>query len=306
MYRINNIASGGSINFMLNSSSKFQVRPDGDVEIPGSIRKGGAPFLYSLGIGNTFLGLNTGNVTMTGIFNTGIGFEVLQLNTTGGGNTAVGERALVSNSTGSTNSAIGYHALDNNTGGNLNVAIGGSALTQNFAGTGNTAIGTLAMSSNSAGNNNVAIGYQSGLAAISGSNNIYLGTNVWGATNESNAMYLGLQGTQTKTVIAGVRGITTGVADAINVVIDSNGQLGTINSSRRYKEDIQDMGEVSSGLMKLRPVTYRYKQPYANGTKPIDYGLIAEEVEKIFPDLVTHLPDGEVETVHTRRSTRCC
>jgi hypothetical protein len=87
----------------------------------------------------------------------------------------------------------------------------------------------------------------------------------------------------------------------VAVVVDSNGQLGTVNSSRRYKEDIQDMGDASSGLMKLRPVTYRYQQPYADGSKPIDYGLIAEEVEEIYPDLVAHLADGEVETVQYQK-----
>jgi hypothetical protein len=300
-YRINNIASGGSINFMLNSSSKFQVRPDGDVDIPGSIRNGGARFLYSFGVGNTFLGLNTGNVTMTGINNTGIGFEVLQINTTGGANTAIGERALVSNTTGNYNAATGYHALDANTGGSHNTAIGAQAMSQNFGGDGNTAVGDSAMLLNSTGNNNVAIGYFSGVTVNPGSNNIYLGSNVSGVHGESNAMYLGLQGTQTKTVIAGIRGIATGVGDAINVFIDSNGQLGTINSSRRYTQDIQDMGEISSGLIDLRPVIYRYQQPYANGTKPIDYGLIAEEVEEVYPDLVTHMANGDVETVQYQK-----
>src|SRR4029453_5061387 len=95
----------------------------------------------------------------------------------------------------------------------------------------------------------------------------------------------------------GVAGVRAGTADAVGVVIDSSGQLGTLNSSRRYKEDIHNMGDASSGLMKLRPVTFRYSQPYANGSKPIDYGLIAEEVEEVYPDLVAHLADGQVETV---------
>ena len=92
-------------------------------------------------------------------------------------------------------------------------------------------------------------------------------------------------------------GASTGTADAVAVLIDSQGQLGTINSSRRYKEDIQDMGDASSGLMNLRNVIFKYKQSYADGSKPIDYGLIAEEVEEVYPDLVAHLKDGEVETV---------
>ncbi|MGA2197181.1 MAG: tail fiber domain-containing protein, partial [Bryobacteraceae bacterium] len=108
---------------------------------------------------------------------------------------------------------------------------------------------------------------------------------------------------QTKTFIAGIRGTITGVSDAVPVVIDENGQLGTISSSRRFKEDIQDMGDVSSGLMRLRPVTYRYKQPYADGTKPLDYGLIAEEVAEVYPDLVVTNKEGQVETVQYQKLT---
>jgi hypothetical protein len=81
------------------------------------------------------------------------------------------------------------------------------------------------------------------------------------------------------------------------VVIDSNGQLGTTSSSRRFKEDIEDMGAASRDLMRLRPVTYRYKQPFADGSKPIQYGLIAEEVAEVYPDLVAHSADGKIETV---------
>jgi hypothetical protein len=81
------------------------------------------------------------------------------------------------------------------------------------------------------------------------------------------------------------------------VLIDSNGQLGTVSSSRRYKEDIHDMGVATDGLLRLRPVTFRYKKPYADGTKPIQYGLIAEEVEEVYPDLVVRGKDGQVETV---------
>jgi hypothetical protein len=96
---------------------------------------------------------------------------------------------------------------------------------------------------------------------------------------------------------AGVRGVTTGIADAIPVVIDSAGQLGTVSSSRRYKEDVLDMGAASEGLMRLRPVTFRYTQAYQNGAKPVQYGLIAEEVAEVFPDVVVHNADGQVETV---------
>jgi hypothetical protein len=103
--------------------------------------------------------------------------------------------------------------------------------------------------------------------------------------------------------VAGVSGTTTGVADALPVVIDSNGQLGTISSSQRFKEDIQDMGDASSDLLRLRPVTFRYKQAYKDGSKPIDYGLIAEEVADVYPDLVVRNKDGEIQTVQYQKLT---
>ena len=94
-----------------------------------------------------------------------------------------------------------------------------------------------------------------------------------------------------------MRGVSTGVADAVAVVVDSQGQLGTMNSSRRFKEDIHDMGDASRGLMRLRPVTFRYKAPFNDGSQPLQYGLIAEEVAEVYPDLVAHSADGQIETV---------
>jgi len=89
----------------------------------------------------------------------------------------------------------------------------------------------------------------------------------------------------------------------VNVVIDTNGQLGTVSSSRRFKEEISDMAEASSGLLRLRPVTFRYRRPYEDGSKPIDYGLIAEEVAEVYPDLVVKTADGQVETVQYQKLT---
>ena len=86
-------------------------------------------------------------------------------------------------------------------------------------------------------------------------------------------------------------------------MIDANGQLGTVSSSRRFKEDIQDMGEASSGLLRLRPVTFRYQKPFADGSKPVEYGLIAEEVVEVYPDLVVKGADGQVETVQYQKLT---
>jgi hypothetical protein len=86
-------------------------------------------------------------------------------------------------------------------------------------------------------------------------------------------------------------------------MIDQNGQLGTKSSSIRFKEDVHDMAAASDGLMRLRPVTYRYKQPYADGSKPIDYGLIAEEVAEVYPDLVVKDADGQIQTVQYQKLT---
>jgi polyhydroxyalkanoate synthesis regulator phasin len=106
---------------------------------------------------------------------------------------------------------------------------------------------------------------------------------------------------QTSFFVAGVSGVATGLASPVAVMIDASGQLGTMSSSRRFKEDIQDMGDASNALMRLRPVTFRYKQPYADGAKPIDYGLIAEEVADVYPDLVAYSPSGEVQTVQYQK-----
>jgi hypothetical protein len=107
---------------------------------------------------------------------------------------------------------------------------------------------------------------------------------------------IGTQGTQTTAFMAGIRGMTTGTADAVNVMIDSNGQLGTANSSRRYKYDIETLADMSAMLGKLRPVSFRYKQAQNGGDHPLQYGLIAEEVAEVFPDLAV-FKDGAPETV---------
>jgi len=126
-------------------------------------------------------------------------------------------------------------------------------------------------------------------------------TSIISPFNDNGGIRIGTQGTnpinQTSFFAAGIRGVTTGNNDAIPVVIDSNGQLGTVSSSRRFKEDINDMDTVSSGLMRLRPVTFRYQKPFADGSKPIQYGLIAEEVADVYPDLVAYSADGQIETV---------
>ncbi|MBP7777934.1 MAG: tail fiber domain-containing protein [Acidobacteria bacterium] len=265
-YRINNIASGGSINFMLSSQSRFRVRPDGDIDMPGNIYKGQFMFLRAGGSGSTH-------------------------------SIGLGEQAL-NNGLGLGNIAIGSTAIGGpGSGGITNIGIGNAALYSN-AGTGNIAVGSGALGS-STGNYTIAIGDQAGSSKFGANNyNVYLGASVGsGGATESGTIRVGDTPNYLRFFAGGIRGVTTGSPTGVNVVIDSQGQLGTISSSRRFKTDIQDMAEASSRLMLLRPVTYRYKQSYADGSMPIDYGLIAEEVAEIYPDIVVRNADGEIETV---------
>src|SRR5262245_36934571 len=222
----------------------------------------------------------------TGSYNTAEGVEALSQNTTGLGNTASGAFALDGNTTGYANAATGYQALRTNTAGFANTATGVKALLSNGSGAYNTALGYQALN-NSTGSRNLALGYQAGFNLSSGDKNIYLGST--GAPTESNTMRLGRS--QTRTFITGIAGVPISGAQ---VTINNNGQLGIVASSARYKRDIHDMGEGSQGLYSLRPITFRYKQD-PQGQR--QYGLVAEEVAKVYPELVTKGTDGKVEAV---------
>jgi hypothetical protein len=259
---------------------------------------------------NTTGSLNTANgqealmSNTTGLANTAMGYYALKSNTTGGFNTASGNAALAGNTTGTANTAIGTNALNFSTTGSNNTASGSDAMLYNATGGNNTASGNEALQNNTTGNNNIAIGYQAAFNVSTGNSNIHIGSQgnakdsgtirIGGAiTNNAGASYPA----QTSFFVAGLRGVTTGNNDAIPVVIDSNGQLGTVNSSARFKEDIHEMGTASSGLMRLRPVMFRYQKPFADGSKPIQYGLIAEEVADVYPDLIARSADGQIESV---------
>jgi hypothetical protein len=234
--------------------------------------------------------------------NGAFGASALRYNTTGNANSAVGSRALYSNTTGCCNSAVGSRALYFNTTGVNNIAVGINALSANTTGHNNIAIGADALNSAFAGSGNIAIGQVAGANQTFGSDNIYLANTGMGA--ESNRIRIGRPGTgagtHAATFIAGIRGATTANADAIPVLIDSDGQLGTVSSSRSVKQDIRDMGDSTSRLLDLRPVTFRYKQKQtlpSGGEVPHEYGLIAEEVAEVFPDLVVYDEQGRPFTV---------
>jgi len=225
----------------------------------------------------------------TGGDNTATGFGSLEDNSKGMGNTASGFEALLDNTTGNDNTASGLKALLANTTGNHNTADGLQALLSNTTGTFNTASGLNALAFNTTGSFNIGLGVNAGFNLTTGINDIEIGSK--GVAAESNTIRIGTQGTQTATFIAGISGIpVTGAA----VEVSSTGQLGIVVSSARYKRDIADMGDKTSGLLKLRPVTFRYKSDPA-GT--LQYGLVAEEVAKVYPELVVYGPDGKVMTV---------
>jgi hypothetical protein len=242
--------------------------------------------------GNTALGANALATNTTGVSNTALGEGALFSNTTGSFNTATGSRALESNTTGITNTALGSGALRNNTTGGDNTATGSGALASNTTGQDNTALGEGALEGNTTGNNNIAVGIGAGANVTIGSNNIYIAN--FGVPTDNRRIRIGSQGNQqeqTATFIAGIRGRTTSEADALPVLIDSDGQLGTANSSRRVKTDIHDLGDHSRALHQLRPVSFRYRSHPPDG--PLEYGLIAEEVAEIYPDLVVRDTDGQ-------------
>ena len=225
--------------------------------------------------------------------NTAVGKDALRENTTGGRNTAVGKEALRDNLTSFANTAVGSGAPKNSTGSG-NVAVGLEALVSNDIGGGNVAVGNGALGNNTDGRDNIALGGSSGANQTTGSFTIYIGNN--GIAAESNTTRLG-DDNQTRTFISGIHGVTTAGA-AIAVFIDASGQLGTVSSSLRYKKDVRDMGALSAGLQRLRPVTFHYKQAQAGG---LEYGLIAEEVAEVFPDIVVYDDKGRPETVQYRK-----
>jgi len=254
------------------------------------------------GLGNTANGYMSLYYNTTGGFNTASGYQALLFNTSGWGNVAYGTQALFYSTAGSYNTASGFQSLYNNANGGYNAAFGVYALLANAGGYWNVAIGPYSLYNNTTGGENIGIGYAAGYYnPVGSSNNIDIGS--YGSQYDDNAIRIGTLGTQTAFFAAGIRGTRTGASNAVEVMIDSNGQLGTVNSSIRFKEDVHDMAAASDGLMRLRPVTYRYKQPYADGSKPIDYGLIAEEVAEVYPDLVVKGADGQIQTVQYQKLT---
>src|SRR4029077_5388008 len=223
--------------------------------------------------------------------NTGNGVDALFVNTTGSDNTANGLGALFSNTEGNSNTATGASALFSNTTGDLNTAIGSQALFNNTLGDRNTAIGPGALFLNFNASDNIALGFHAGSALTTGDHNIDIG-NVGGA-DEANPIRIGSG--QTAAFIAGISGANVAGGDPVFIL--SNGKLGTVNppSSARFKEEIRPMNQASEVILALKPVTFRYKKEFDAARIP-QFGLVAEEVEKVNPDLVKRDREGKVQT----------
>lgn len=263
---------------------------------------------------NTAVGANALGETVGGSFNTAVGSEALAMNTGGGANTAIGWSALASNQDGSSNVAVGSEALSSNydgiwnvavgtwamrdnVNGEQNVAVGLQALETNTSGQHNTALGTGAMYSNLDGSLNTAVGTGAGFAWETGDDNIAIGRGAYGTASESGVIRIGSNTFQDKTIIAGIAN-GVGTFNDHDVCIENSGHLGPCgSSSARFKTDVRPMAPVE-GLAELQPVSFRYREEYADEKEPVlRYGLIAEQVAEIFPSLVGRDPEGRPSTV---------
>src|SRR5207248_3343096 len=261
----------------------------------------------TVGVDNIAIGWQTLFLTEDGNSNVAIGYQALYQNISGNSNIAIGNLALNAN-TGSANIAIGSFTGENNTTGTTNTAVGFNTMRLNTTGIGNCAFDNDALNSNSQGSNNTAIGvgalletlgsnnvglgYLAGQYIGIGSDNIEIGND--GLPSDSRTIRIGAKQVHRKTFIAGINGAT--VPTGVPVIVDANGHLGTTTSSGRFKEAIKPMDKTSETILALKPVTFRYKRELDPARIP-QFGLVAEQVEKVNPDLVVRDAEGKAFTV---------
>ena len=280
--------------------------PDGGYPNFNTAEGTNALFSLTTGAANTAVGWSSLSTNAAGSFNTATGAGALLFNT-GDNNTAFGAAALLFNSIGTENTAVGTTALLSNTGFQ-NTAVGAAALLENSTGSSNTAVGRSALGANTASNDNTAVGHQAllqstgtnnsgggntavgraaGASIISGGGNVCIGAFVSAAAGENDHTYIRNINTTS---------VSGGGTDSVTVDL-TTGLLGHATSSRRYKEDIKPMDKASEALYRLNPVTYRYKKEIDATQRPA-FGLIAEEVAEVNPDLVAHNVKEQPESVH--------
>lgn len=287
-YQVLNGLTSGTGNTALGSTAAFSLSTANNCVAVGF------EALYSnvSGDSNVAVGYRAAYKT-TAAENTAFGAEALRENVSGVGNTAFGYQALLNN-TASGNTAFGYQAALGNTSGTSITAVGASALAANSVGTNNVAYGVSAATLVT-GSQNTMIGASAGSSATTGSNNIVIGYNAQlPAAGDSDTIVIG-NSSHLVTRIRGIRGITTGLGDAVAVLIDGSSQLGTISSSARFKKNIVSVdAQTAEKLSQLNIVTFSYINDQTN---TIQYGAIAEEVEKIFPELIVYDKDGQILTI---------
>ena len=292
-------------SYMIGLNPVLSIHPAGSLNLfVGSAT--GSPS----GMANTFVGEFAGELNTSGLGNTFVGAQAGQIGAAGQNNTFVGDTAGNLNGA-SANTCLGYGACANNASGSFNTYLGSGAGQGQLSGSNNTFVGDNAGNINNGGSFNIFLGRDAGKSTFSGSSDIYLGNN--GCTsfgcNESNTIRIGTQGTQTATFVAGIypNNPATGLNSYTVCIGGTGGSLGQllfaasgtvcVPSSRRFKEGISDMGDRSSQLLQLRPVTFFYKSQYDDGSHLLQYGLIAEEVAKVYPDLVVYDKDSQALTV---------
>jgi hypothetical protein len=261
----------------------------------------------TVGFANTASGYEALSANISGNDNTAYGYGALNSSTNDNDNTAIGVAALYSSTNGSDNTAIGADAMfegGTNYSGSYSTAVGSQALFNGgnndtavgyhalaYGGNNNTTVGSHA-GEFATGSNNITFGYQAGANIITGSYNIEIGNA--GTAADNNTILIGTQGTQTNTMIAGIYGNTA--ASGVPVYVTSTGTLGTLTSSARFKDDIRSMDDASDVLLSLRPVTFHYKAGIDPKATP-QFGLVAEEVDQVDPDLVLRDAKHEIYTV---------
>jgi hypothetical protein len=301
-----------AVNFGGSGGATTAARADHTHQVGGdatNVAIGQGSFVSNqVGYQNTAVGFAALQAS-TGYFNTALGAGAAQ-STTGTANTVVGAQALFANTTGTNNSAFGDSALRSIViGSNDNTGLGHHALDALTSGAGNVAVGSDAATTLETGSNNIFIGGLAGIGLTSGSSNIILGSNLVGPTTTGSSNIwigsLGAAASESSTIRIGngvhTQAFMTGIFNqaspsGVAVLVNSFGKLGTSTSSRRFKENIAPLATARDVIQALRPVQFTYRPEYDDGSRQLQYGLIAEEVEPVDPTLVVKV-DGEVQTV---------
>lgn len=294
-----NLNVNGYIN-ICNTINDYKITNRTVVALAGTNLRLGYSTLNTLANGslNTYVGIATADINAGGTQNVALGYSAFANNSSGNNNVGLGADALLNSTLGSDNTGVGTSALQNIITGSSNTAVGSNAgALLSLAASSNTALGFNALNSvvgfGLQGIGNIAIGASSGNQLdLFDSNNIDMGNT--GNTGDSGTIRIGSIGTHFRFFAAGINGVTTALP-AVPVLIDANGQMGTISSARRFKKDVESMGDQTEKILSLRPVNFVYKNDTSGKTQ---YGLIAEEAALVYPEFAAYDKDGEIYSIN--------